>query len=347
MRLQFVTCCLLPCVVDHEEDAHMIGIYLATCLIASSPLTALHTYNPLNSGILVEIDLPEGVDVGHVWLIDHENRLLTDPVGVIEGTHDLVGRIPHIEKLLSAAWIQLVVDDRPAGAPLVVQPMTSREVPSVQEEKRADGKTTYNRISGWNNEAEEDGMTEPLVSGWRVYQDMDAIIETSEGDIRITLRPDVAPNTVWNFRELATGGFYRGSTFHRIVPMTSKGHPFVIQGGDPTGTGSGGPGWWLPIENSSLPHNFGVISMARAGDPDSAGSQFFICLSRAGTARLDGQYCAFGKTIKGADVIRTIASTPLADPSEGKPVDPPKIKTIRLEPPAPRKLHTGNQTIFP
>ena len=126
--------------------------------------------------------------------------------------------------------------------------------------------------------------------------------------------------------------------------MTSKGHPFVIQGGDPTGTGSGGPGWWLPIENSSLQHEFGVISMARAADPDSAGSQFFICLSREGTARLDGQYCAFGETIEGDDVIRAISSTPLADPSSGKPIDPPKIKTIRLEVPTPRKLHSGNQS---
>jgi peptidyl-prolyl cis-trans isomerase B (cyclophilin B) len=222
--------------------------------------------------------------------------------------------------------------------------MTSREVPKITQETRADGKTPYTKIIGWENEAEEDGISEPLVSGWRVYQDMDAVIETSEGDIRISLRPDVAPNTVWNFRELATGGFYRGSSFHRVVPMTNKGHPFVIQGGDPTGSGSGGPGWWLPIENSSLHHDFGVISMARAGDPDSAGSQFFICLSREGTARLDGQYCAFGETIEGDAVIHAISSTPLADPSSGRPVDPPKIKTIRLEPPAPRKLHFGNQS---
>ena len=327
----------------------MIGFYLTTCLVTSSPLTSLHTYNPVNSGILVEINLPEGADVGYVWLIDHENHLLDDPASVIGGTHDLVGRIPHIEKIVSAAWVQLVVNDEPVGTPLVVQPMTSREVPIIEEVTRPDGKSTYTKISGWNDEAEEDGITEPLVSGWRVYQAMDAIIETSEGDIRIALRPDVAPNTVWNFQELAVGGFYRESSFHRIVPMTSKGHPFVIQGGDPTGTGSGGPGWWLPIENSSLQHEFGVISMARAADPDSAGSQFFICLSREGTARLDGQYCAFGETIEGDDVIRAISSTPLADPSSGKPIDPPKIKTIRLEPPAPRTLRSGNQTqtIYP
>jgi peptidyl-prolyl cis-trans isomerase B (cyclophilin B) len=307
-------------------------------------MTALHTYNPVDSGIVVEINLPQESGVGHLWLLDHDNHLLTDPVGVIGGTQDVIGRMPYIEDLKVAAWLQLVVNDEPVGTPLVVQPMISREVPTTTEESRGDGKSTYIKISGWQNEVEEDGLTEPLVNGWRVYQDMNAVIETSEGEIRISLRPDVAPNTVWNFRELATGGFYRESSFHRVVPMTSKGYPFVIQGGDPTGTGMGGPGWWLPIENSSLPHDFGVISMARAGDPDSAGSQFFLCLSRQGTARLDGQYCAFGETIEGDDVIRVISATPLADPSSGKPVNPPKIHTIRLEPPAPRNLHVGNQS---
>jgi peptidyl-prolyl cis-trans isomerase B (cyclophilin B) len=322
----------------------MFAIYLTTCLLGSTPMFALHTYNPVDSGIVVEINLPQESGVGHLWLLDHDNRLLTDPVGVIGGTQDLIGRMPHIKDLKVAAWLQLVVNDEPVGAPLVVQPMTSREVPETTEETRGDGKSTYAKISGWQNEVEEDGLTEPLANGWRVYQDMDAVIETSEGEIRISLRPDVAPNTVWNFRELAIGGFYRESSFHRIVPMTSKGDPFVIQGGDPTGTGMGGPGWWLPIENSSLPHDFGVISMARAGDPDSAGSQFFLCLSRQGTARLDGQYCAFGETVEGDDVIHAISTTPLADPSAGKPVNPPKIHTIRLEPPEPRNLHFGNQS---
>ena len=324
----------------------MIVICLAASLVALNPLSVLHTYNPLNSGILAEIVLPESARVGQLWLFDHESRILEDPATVISGTQDLIGRIPHIKELKKTAWVQLVVNDQPVGPPLVVQPMTSREVPITTEAIRPDGKTSYLKINGWENEAKEDGMTEPLVSGWRVYEDMDAIIETSEGDIRVSLRPDAAPNTAWNFRELAEGGFYRGSTFHRIVPLAADGYPFVIQGGDPTGTGSGGPGWWLPIENSSLPHDFGVISMARATDPDSAGSQFFFCLSRQGTARLDGQYCAFGETIEGADVIRSISKLPLADPGSGKPISPPIIKTIRLVPANPRTLHTNNQSIL-
>ncbi|MGY8752686.1 MAG: peptidylprolyl isomerase, partial [Phycisphaerales bacterium] len=131
------------------------------------------------------------------------------------------------------------------------------------------------------------------------------------------------------------GGLYQNTTFHRIVPLSSKGHPFVIQGGDPTGTGMGGAGSWLPIENSALPHDFGVISMARAGDPDSAGCQFFLCLSREGTARLDGQYCSFGETVSGDEVIRAIALVPLADPASGEPVSPPIIHSISLIPTSP------------
>jgi len=161
-------------------------------------------------------------------------------------------------------------------------------------------------------------------------------METSEGEIHLKLRPDAAPNTAWNFRQLAEGGFYYDTIFHRVVPLTNKGFPFVIQGGDPTGTGSGGPGWWLPIEKSSLVHDFGVISMARAGDPDSAGCQFFICLSREGTKRLDGQYCAFGETVLGDEIIKAIAATPIQNPQTGRPKDPPRIYKINMVPSAPR-----------
>ncbi len=106
--------------------------------------------------------------------------------------------------------------------------------------------------------------------------------ETNLGEIVIGLRPDEAPNTAWNFRELVDGGFYDGTIFHRVVPQSRDGDPFVIQGGDPSQSGEGGPGYWLPLEPSGLAHDFGVISMARADDPDSAGSQFFICLSARG-----------------------------------------------------------------
>jgi peptidyl-prolyl cis-trans isomerase B (cyclophilin B) len=307
----------------------MFTTIVLTCL-AAQPVTPLHTYNNINNGIMIRVDLEEGVDVSKLYLLDHENNQLAKPVTVTNGTHDLVSRIPAIKNLTTAAWVQTLVSGVPVGSPIVVQPMTSRKVPIVEEATRSDGKTKYTKIVGWKDEAEEDGLKTPFVSGWRVYIDQEVNVETIEGTIRVSLRPDAAPNTVWNFRELVAGDFYQNTTFHRIVPMTSKGHPFVIQGGDPTGSGSGGPGYWLPIEHSQLPHDFGVISMARANDPDSAGSQFFFCLSREGTARLDGQYCSFGETIEGGDVIKAIATSKLADPATGSPIHPPQIKSITL-----------------
>ncbi|SFG42476.1 peptidylprolyl isomerase [Oribacterium sp. WCC10] len=127
-------------------------------------------------------------------------------------------------------------------------------------------------------------------------------------DIKIELYPDIAPITVENFVKLVKDGFYDGLTFHRIIPG------FMIQGGDPEGNGTGGPGWNIKGEFSSngvkndLHHSRGVISMARAMDPDSAGSQFFIM--HADAAYLDGEYAAFGKVIDGMDEVDRIASTP-------------------------------------
>ena len=136
---------------------------------------------------------------------------------------------------------------------------------------------------------------------------MKAIIEVKEfGTIEVELNHSVAPITVENFVKLANKGFYNGLTFHRVI----KG--FIIQGGCPKGNGTGGPGYSIKGEfyangiNNPLRHTRGVISMARAMDPDSAGSQFFIMHQDA--PHLDGQYAAFGKVIKGIEVVDAIAS---------------------------------------
>lgn len=129
------------------------------------------------------------------------------------------------------------------------------------------------------------------------------------GDIKIELYPDVAENTVANFVNLVEDKFYDNNTIHRV----QKG--FVIQGGDPTGTGTGGPGYSIKGEftqngyRNNLSHTKGVISMARSSDPDSAGSQFFIVLSDEAAPSLDGMYAGFGKVIKGMDVIEKIENT--------------------------------------
>src|SRR5947199_119272 len=136
-----------------------------------------------------------------------------------------------------------------------------------------------------------------------------AMMKTTEGEMVIEFWPDVAPKTVENFKTLAKKGFYDGTAFHRIM----KG--FMIQGGDPLTKdaskeqqwGTGGPGYTIKAEFNNRPHVPGVISMARSPDPDSAGSQFFICLGDP--TSLDRKYTAFGKLLRGDEVLRAIATT--------------------------------------
>jgi len=137
-----------------------------------------------------------------------------------------------------------------------------------------------------------------------------AVIKTALGEMVLAFWPEVAPKTVENFKNLARKGFYDGTAFHRIV----KG--FMVQGGDPltrdpsqeSRWGTGDPGYKIKAEFNSRPHERGVISMARSNDPDSAGSQFFIC--HGAPSFLNGKYTAFGKLIKGDDVLEKIATTP-------------------------------------
>jgi peptidyl-prolyl cis-trans isomerase B (cyclophilin B) len=137
-----------------------------------------------------------------------------------------------------------------------------------------------------------------------------AVITTTEGTMVIEFWPDVAPKTVENFKALANKGFYDGTCFHRVI----KG--FMIQGGDPLTKdpskedqwGTGGPGYQIKAEFNDRSHTRGVISMARSNNPDSAGSQFFIC--HGNPTFLDRQYTTFGKLIKGDDVLEKIGTTP-------------------------------------
>jgi peptidyl-prolyl cis-trans isomerase B (cyclophilin B) len=151
-----------------------------------------------------------------------------------------------------------------------------------------------------------------------------AVLKTSAGEMVFEFWPDVAPQTVENFKKLARAGFYDGTAFHRIV----KG--FMIQGGDPLSkrddplVGTGGPGYQIKAEFNDRPHVRGVISMARSQDPNSAGSQFFICLADA--RFLDRNYTAFGKLIKGDEVLGKIGDTPTAAGSGGERSKP----TVRV-----------------
>jgi peptidylprolyl isomerase len=125
-----------------------------------------------------------------------------------------------------------------------------------------------------------------------------ATVETTKGTFRIQLRPDIAIETVNSFVFLAREGFYNGVTFHRVIPG------FVAQGGDPTGTGSGDPGYTLPAEFSDVPFERATVGMARANDPNSGGSQFFVAY--ADQPGLNGQYTVFGKVVDGMDVVDSL-----------------------------------------
>ena len=160
-------------------------------------------------------------------------------------------------------------------------------------------------------------MTNPIVT-----------IEMESGDtVKLELYPEIAPNTVASFVSLVQKGFYDGLIFHRVIPG------FMIQGGDPTGTGMGGPGYTIKGEFSGngianpLKHTRGVISMARSMMPDSAGSQFFIM--HADAPHLDGQYAAFGKVTEGIETVDKIANCRTG--FQDRPVKDQKMKKVTVE----------------
>lgn len=167
-----------------------------------------------------------------------------------------------------------------------------------------------------------------------------AVIKTSAGEMVIELWPDVAPKTVENFKTLAKKGFYDGTAFHRII----KG--FMIQGGDPntkdlkaeSSYGGGDPGYSIPDEFNDRSHERGVISMANTGRPHSAGCQFFICLSGDYTGVLDHHYTAFGKVIKGDDVLGKLGDAEVVqnqyhpEPAPSKPVKRQSVESIKIVP---------------
>lgn len=161
-----------------------------------------------------------------------------------------------------------------------------------------------------------------------------AVMKTSAGTMVFEFWPDAAPKTVANFKKLSKEGFYDGTAFHRII----KG--FMVQGGDPNTKdpnkeacyGTGGPGYSIPAEFNDHSHQFGVLSMARSADPNSAGSQFFICNGNA--SQLDHQYTAFGKLIKGEDVLKAISDTPVSS-NRGEMSKPTKrivIESVKIVP---------------
>jgi len=167
-------------------------------------------------------------------------------------------------------------------------------------------------------------------TGRAMTENANPVVTIDMGDlgvIDVELYPDVAPNTVYNFISLVQQGFYDGLIFHRVIPG------FVIQGGDPLGNGTGGPGYSIKGEFSrngflnGLKHERGVISMARANQPDSAGSQFFIMVDDA--PHLEGSYAAFGRVIRGMDVVDKIVTVPRR--AGDRPIEDQKMVRVTVE----------------
>lgn len=278
---------------------------------------------------------PTNLDV-RIDLFDprEENAGAVVSAPVMAGAVDLAALFPVLWTSPRPAlrYAQLVVAGVEVGPPVVLQPLLeppsavllnprSRTVYFNDPQKERPNFDADQGILQWVSEP-------PAYSGLRAYVDQHVRFITSAGEIEFRLLPQYAPNTVFNFRQLIAGGFYTDIPVHRIVnKLPTDGQPFVFQFGDPTGTGAGGPGYTIPLEPSTLPHDFGVLSMARESEPDTGGSQVFVALSRQGTTSLDGKYTTFAEAVAGADTILGIARTPVLNM---RPVKPPMIERAEL-----------------
>lgn len=292
---------------------------MAAALTTSLPaqIQPEFTYNGVGRSFPIRVHIPGGTrGDATIQLLAPVTAEVVEKADVRSGDQDLAALFADLwtNKHPTLLYAQIVVGDEKIGPALVLQPMLNPQISRL----KPDGKTV-------EFVTDEDG---PMYNGIRAYVDKHLILDTSMGSIEFQLRPDAAPNTAFTIMELVKGGLYRDTIFHRVVAKRADGSPFVIQGGDPTGTGSGGAGFSYPLENSSLKHDFGVISIARSTDPNTNGCQIFVCLSRAGTKHLDGRYAAFGQAVKGADTILKIGAVPVG--KEDRPNNPPVIKNARL-----------------
>ncbi|MSR33500.1 MAG: peptidylprolyl isomerase [Phycisphaerales bacterium] len=327
-----------------KQNANMARSTLAK----SAALECARRFHRAKEPVEIRVVAPSTHGQLTIQVLDTDGKSLGD-LGVTPGIVDLRPLIPTIDSLSKSAWVQLFEDGKPIASPIVLEPLRSPPSVRTQRAQRKGTNDAYTRIVGWGDRlldpADQEVViasaqwipSEPVVlSGFRTELDVDAMVMTDAGPIRIAFATDAAPATVRNFVTLADQGFYNNTIFHRIVPMNREGQPFVIQGGDPTGTGDGGPGWNLALEPSDLPHDIGVVGMARGDDPNSAGSQFYIALSRAGTARLDGQYCTFGYVVSGREAMGKIAAANIADAATGRPTTAPKIQEVIIVAAPPR-----------
>lgn len=295
--------------------------------VASGQLRPARVAYGVDRPMPMSIAVPEGAgDDVKVQLLEAGTAEVFVESSASPGAIDFAELFPQLwaDQPARVLYAQLVVDGERFGPAVTLIPMVTPDVASP----------AGRGVVFQSEQMMAAGRQRPVTySGVRAVIDRDVLIETSKGEVRIRLRPDAAPNTAMNFRRLVEEGYYTDIIFHRIVKNAGNGHPFVVQVGDPTGQGSGGPGYFVDLEPSNLPHDFGVVSMARSGDPNSNGSQFFICLSRAGTSFLDGNYTTFGEAIDGAGTIMALEGVETG-PGD-RPVDPPVLISARLVDAAP------------
>ena len=343
----------------HRSSAHLARLLCFCTLIVAgllptrlnAQITPDRLYQGVGQRIVVSVQAPDDF-VGELTIKLHDAATLevVASAPAASGRADLSALFPllWIEKTHKVLLAQLYLDAAPSGPPLVLQPLVTPNIaarvdPStmkLSEDENAKVVFEDDRLATQAVHANDPSMSEREVvySGIRSYVEQEAVVETSMGQIVFRLRPDAAPNTAFNFMNLVEGGFYTNIIFHRIVAELDDGRPFVIQVGDPSGTGSGGPGYMIDLEKTSLPHDFGVLSMARSADPNTNGSQVFVCLSREGTEFLDGRYTAFAQAVSGADAILKIAAAPVD--ADDRPLDPPMILSAHLRdaPPIDKRL---------
>jgi peptidyl-prolyl cis-trans isomerase B (cyclophilin B) len=307
--------------------------WLVWCLASGSvwaQVTPARMYHPLRTPIAMSVTLPEdavGQPMLDLYAGASDRPTASEPVA--PGEADLGVLFPSLRQPAEPKvhFVQLRVGDRKVGAPVVLQPM----IPPARA--ALDERQPRLPLVVWPASRQP----KRVFSGWRAYVSQDVVLETDAGKVTIRLRPDAAPNTAWTFRTLVADGFYDGLTFHRTVATGPvAGEPFLVQAGDPSGAGEGGPGFEIPLENSPLKHDYGVVSLARQPrEVNSGGSQFFIALSRREAAALDGQYAAFGEVTSGMDVVLKIARAPVESGSSERPLKPVRIVTARLVDAAP------------
>jgi len=349
--------------MHRPADRCALSLYAAIIAVAScvhpsrAQLDAGDLYNGVSRPVHVSIRVPEGLSgEPSIALLSPGEALDEARTAPVEpGQADLSALFPVLwtTNEPSVRYAQLVVGDDAVGSPLVIEPLLTpvraRDgfTDSLLEaaETREDGTLReLARLSSESRDARRQRVEleqgSRVFSGYRIYPKRDVILDTSLGEVRISTRPDAAPKASYTFVHLAGGGFYDGVVFHRVVTDDGRGRPFVIQSGDPTGRGWGGAGFFNDFERSDLAHDFGVLSVARRPfDPNTNGSQFFICLSREACAPLDGLYTSFAEVVSGASVIDAMTTLDMVTKGEGdeavptdRPVEPPVIERAYLVP---------------